>query len=44
MEQILREGYVVESDFSFGFVNIYLIAFRKEDLEEDFFIENAEFQ
>ena len=42
MVQILREGYVVESDFSF--VNIYLIAFRKEDLEEDFFIENAEFQ
>ena len=41
MEQILREGYVVESDFSF--VNIYLIAFRIEDFEEDFFIENAEF-
>ena len=42
MVQILREGYVVESDFSC--VNIYWIAFRKEDLEEDFFIENAEFQ
>ena len=41
MVQILREGYVVESDFSF--VNIYLIAFRIEGLEEDFFIENAEF-
>ena len=35
MVQILREGYVVESDFSC--VNIYWITFRIEDLEEDFF-------